>query len=90
MVSSCNNNEKSRYEVFENNEMIGFVDYKTSKNITTLTMIFVDPKFRGQKKAKIIANETYNWLKDQGIKVEVSCHVLHSIYSSNHYQDILL
>lgn len=89
MITCKNNEELMQYEVYEDGDMIGRVEYfKEDKMI--LSMIYVETKYRGQKKAGIIARETYNWLKEQGVKVEVTCHVLHGIYSKDEYKDILL
>ncbi len=90
MIKCIDNKELMQYEVYEQDEMIGRVEYNFENDQMILTMIFVDPKFRGQKKASIIAKETYSWLKDSNRKVKVTCHVLHNMYSSEEYCDILI
>ncbi len=90
MIKCIENKELQHYEVYENEAMIGRVEYKFEGDQMILTMIYVEPNFRGQKKAGIIAKETYDWLKSKKQQVTVTCHVLHSMYSSEEYQDILL
>ncbi len=89
MIKSVHNTELMQYEVYENGDMIGRVEYFDDVEPMVLSMIYVEDKYRGQGKAGIIADETYKWLKEQGKQVNVTCHVLERIYSKDEYKDIL-
>ncbi len=87
----CKNNlELMQYEVYQNDKMIGRVEYFDDQDPMVLSMIYVEEEFRGQGKAAIIADETYNWLKSLDKKVKTTCHVLERIYSKPEYSDILV
>lgn len=90
IIEVIDKKEMKRYLVRENLVEIGYCDYTDEGNLN-LTYLFVHPEFRGQGKAKIIAEGIYQEIKSMDIKVIVTCGVLKDILESDQdYKEILL
>lgn len=88
MIEIIDNKEIKRFLVRENLDEIGYVEYDDD---LTLTYLFVNPDFRGQGKAKVIAQAIYQEIKSLNKKVNVTCKVLKGILESDEkYKEILL
>lgn len=89
IIEVIDNKDLKRFLVRENLVEIGYVDYIDEDELC-LTYMLVHPEFRGQGKAKIIAQSMYNEVKSQNQKARVTCKVLKGILESDEkYKEIL-
>ncbi len=72
-VSTKDNPERDRYEVYADDTLAGFVDYRVRDDRMSLTHTETDPELQGRGLAAALVRATLDAARDSGLSVLPHC-----------------
>jgi len=83
------NQEASRYELFDGEQRLGFADYKFVPGRILFTYIEVDPVLQGHGLGSILTEAALEDCRDRGLQVTASCpFIIDYLRDHPEYDDI--
>ena len=67
------NTEKHRYEIWLDGEKVGHADYKSEGEVLVFDHTEVDPAHQGKNLAAILMRESFEDVRERGLKVRPVC-----------------
>lgn len=77
------NPDKSRYEIYDDDQLAGFTDYQLGSTVIAFTHTEVDEAFAGRGLAKILVTEALNDVRQRGLAVRPFCPYVRRVIAKN-------
>lgn len=90
MAQVIRNDQSSRYEARDGDDVQGFADYRVSGDVVTMIHTEVDDRFQGQGVAGRLVRHALDDIRDRGLRVRPVCEYVAG-YLNKHpeYADIV-
>ena len=82
-VSILKNEELSRFEIYSDGELAGFVDFKIENQKISYTHTEIDPKFGGQGLGSQLIKESLDEALEQNLEVAPYCSFVSAYIKKN-------
>lgn len=73
MTEVRNNPDRTRFEVYDDGRLAGFVDYRLAQDLVDFTHTEIDSAFEGRGLAKELATGALEWAREHDLGVIPSC-----------------
>lgn len=65
--------DQNRYELYEGDRLLGFVDYRLAEGSILFTYIEIQPAFQGRGLATTLTEAALNDARDRGLAISARC-----------------